>query len=334
MFASVVSVEIVPLRTRKTLIRPANGSAIVLKTKAAVSRALDLDRRALLGGAGDALDEQVEERGRAEILGRHRGGDGEHLAARDCVLERFGDFLVRELLPVQVALHQPLVRLDDGVEELLPVLGCEIGDLRRDLRPAALTLAVRARVRAHVQDVDDAGQLVLEADRDVHGDAVRRQLGANPFERAEEVGALAIEHVHDHDTGDVPVLAAVPGSPRADLDAHHAADDDELALDDAERGDRVALEAGVAGRVDQVDLAALPLTMAERGGQGHLPPVLVLIPVGDGRALLDRAEPVDRTGLEQHRLHEGRLARPSVADGGDVADLSGLLSRHARGVPL
>ena len=33
---SVVSVVIVPLRTRKTLIRPANGSAIVLNTNAAM----------------------------------------------------------------------------------------------------------------------------------------------------------------------------------------------------------------------------------------------------------------------------------------------------------
>ena len=41
-----------------------------------------------------------------------------------------------------------------------------------------------------------------------------------------------------------------------------AADDDERALDDAQRRERVGLEARVAGRVDEVDLAALPL---ERG---------------------------------------------------------------------
>ena len=131
-----------------------------------------------------------------------------------------------------------------------------------------------------------------------------RQLRAHRLERPEEVGPLAVEHVHDDDAGDVPVLAAVPGPPRADLDAHHAADDDQLALDDAQRGDRVALEAGVARRVDQVDLPLLPLAVAERGRQRHLPPVLVLVPVGDGRPLLDRAEPVDRAGLEEQRLDE------------------------------
>ena len=84
-----------------------------------------------------------------------------------------------------------------------------------------------------MQDVDDPGQLVLDADRDVHGDATGVELRAERLEHAEEVGALAVEHVHDDDARDVPVLAAVPGAPGADLDAHHAADDDELALDDA-----------------------------------------------------------------------------------------------------
>ena len=83
-------------------------------------------------------------------------------------------------------------------------------------------------------------------------------------------------------------------------------------------------EARVAGRVDQVDLAALPLEVAERRGERHLPALLVLVPVGGGRALLDRAEPVDRAGLEEHRLDERGLPRPAVAGDGDVADLSGL----------
>ena len=89
-------------------------------------------------------------------------------------------------------------------------------------------------------------------------------------------------------------------------------------------GDGVGLEAGVAGRVDQVELAALPVEVRERRGQRHLAAVLVLVPVGDRRAGLDRAEPVRRLGLEEQRLDERRLARPAVADDGDVADLPGL----------
>src|SRR5262249_41528659 len=56
-----------------------------------------------------------------------------------------------------------------------------------------------------------------------------------------------------------------------------------------------------------------------------LPPLLVLVPVRRRRPRLDGAETVDRAGLEEHRLHERGLARPAVADDGDVADLPGLL---------
>ena len=45
---------------------------------------------------------------------------------------------------------------------------------------------------------------------------------------------------------------------------------------------------------------------------------------------LDRAEPVDLARLEEQRLDERRLARPAVADDGDVADLSGLEAWAAR----
>ena len=57
--------------------------------------------------------------------------------------------------------------------------------------------------------------------------------------------------------------------------------------------------------------------------------LLVLVPVGDGRALLDDAEPVRGTCLEEHRLDERGLAGAAVTDDGDVADLSGLDCGHA-----
>ena len=53
----------VPWRTRKRLIRPANGSAIVLKTKAAVSApSMCVIEPAFFAGRRDALDDQVEQR--------------------------------------------------------------------------------------------------------------------------------------------------------------------------------------------------------------------------------------------------------------------------------
>ena len=81
-----------------------------------------------------------------------------------------------ELLAAEVALHQRLVGLDDRVEQLLAVLGDRVGHLVGDRHRVALARAGGIHVRAVVQQVDDAGQLVLGADRQLDRDAAIREL--------------------------------------------------------------------------------------------------------------------------------------------------------------
>ena len=133
-----------------------------------------------------------------------------------------------------------------------------VGD--RDL---AAVVAAGARrvvlVGLHVDEVDDAADLVLGADRDLGGDDVRAEGGLERLERAEEVGALAVEHVHEDHPRDVELGGALPQAQRRDLDAHDGVDDEDRRLADAQRAERVGDEARLAGRVEQVDLAVLPL---------------------------------------------------------------------------
>ena len=286
--------------------------------------AVDGDRRALARRRGDALDEQIEQRRRPEVLRGDAARHGKNLTARDRVLERLRNFLGPELLAVEVALHQTLVGLDDRVEELLAVLVHLRLHLRGDLARAAFALAAWIHVRLHVEEVDDALQLVLRADRDVHRDAFVGQLLPHRVEHAEEVCALAVEHVHEEDAREPGFFGTRPVTRCLHLDAHHGADAEERAFDDAQRCNRVALEAGVAGCVDQVDLASLPLEVTDGRRERHLAPLLVIVPVADRGARLDRAQPVRRLGLEEQRLDERGLSRPTVSDDGDVADLARL----------
>ena len=175
------------------------------------------------------------------------------------------DLLGAELLAVEVALHQALICLDHGVEQLLAVLGDGVGELGRDFGRTALSLALGARIGLHVEDVDDARQLVLAADRDVDGDATVGEQRAELLERAEEVGPLAVEHVHESEARQPELLGARPDPARLHLDAHHRACEHERALHHPQRRHRIAAEPGIAGGVDQVDLAFLPVEMADRG---------------------------------------------------------------------
>src|SRR5262249_35350512 len=98
------------------------------------------------------------------------------------------------------------------------------------------------------------------------------------------------------------------------------------------RAAQLALEARIAGDVDEVDLPLLPARVLERHRDRQLALVLVLVEVGDRRTGLDGAKPVDGSGLEEERLDERRLSRPAVTDDGDVADLCGV--GHGRSVLL
>ena len=132
-----------PCSTRKRLIRPANGSAIVLKTNAAVSAPSMWVIEPAFAGDGTPSTIRSSSACAAEVLRRDAAGDREDLAARDRVLERVRDLFDAELLAVEVALHQALVGLDDLVEQLLAVLL----HLRRPARPESAPARAPSRPR-------------------------------------------------------------------------------------------------------------------------------------------------------------------------------------------
>ena len=89
-------------------------------------RVPELDRRSLLRRRGDALDEEIEERGRAQVLRRHAARHRIKLVPGHRILERMRHVLRRKLFAVEVPRHQVLVGFDDSVEKLFPMLGDEL----------------------------------------------------------------------------------------------------------------------------------------------------------------------------------------------------------------
>jgi len=77
------------------------------------------------------------------------------------------------------------------------------------------------------------------------------------LDREQPRGVLITHHHEDH-AGKAKLLGAVPEPRRLHLHPVDAVQDEERALDDAKRGNRVGLEAGIPGRVDEIQLAVLP----------------------------------------------------------------------------
>ena len=272
---------------------------------------LDLER-AVLDRRGQVVDDRVEQAVGGQAGGGHAAGDREDVPVVGAVLERGDDLVVRDLLALQVALHQRLGVLGHLVHQLLAVLLREVGQVVRDRDLGAAPVVVL--VRLHVDEVDHAARVVLGADRDLGRHHVRPEGVLERVERAEEVGPLAVEHVHVDEAGDAELLRALPQPLRADLDAEHAVDDEHGRLADPQRAERVGDERRLAGRVDEVDLHVPPLERRERGGDRHPARLLVLVGVRDRRTVGHRAESGGRAGLVQEGLVQRRLPAPPVAD--------------------
>ena len=62
---------------------------------------------------------------------------------------------------------------------------------------------------------------MLGADRDLRGDDVVPECLLDGLERTEEVGALAVEHVHEDEPRQALLVRTLPEPVGVDLDAHH-----------------------------------------------------------------------------------------------------------------
>ena len=232
----------------------------------------------VLGRRRQVVDDRVQQPVRAQPRGRDAAGDREDVAGVRALLERVDDLVVGDLLALEIALHQRLGVLRDLVHQLLAVLLRLVGERVRDRDLAAGALG-GVRVGLHVHEVDQAVELVLCADRDLGGHDVRPEGVLERVQRAEEVGPLAVEHVHVDQPGDVQLLRALPQPARRDLDAHHAVDDEDGRLAHPQCTQRISDEARFTRRVDQVDLRVAPLEGGQRRGDGHAAGLLVLVGV-------------------------------------------------------
>ena len=284
---------------------------------------LDVARlqRAVLDRRGEILHDRVQQAVGAEVARGDTAHHREDVPVIGALLEGVDDLGVGDVLALQIALHQRLGHLGHLVHQLLAVLLRLCGELLRDRDLAGVASPVAVVLeRLHVDEVDDAPDLVLAADRDLGGHDVLAEGGLQLLQRAEEVGPLAVEHVHEHQPRQVELGGARPQARRADLDAHHRVDDEHGRLADPQGPEGVGHEARLTGGVDEVDLAVLPPEGAERGRDRHLARLLVGVGIGHGATLDDRSETVDHAGLEQERLVQGRLAGAAMADQSDVAD--------------
>ncbi len=200
---------------------------------------------ALTGGDADAghverarqvIDHCIQQRLHALVLesgaAQHRAEGAGNRACLDAALQRgFGDFALLEIL-----LHRRVIDRKRGVQQVLAVFAGALEQVGGNFlivepRPQLATFPDDG---LHPDQIDDADELVLDADRELQRQRHDIQLLLERRSGTVEVGASAVELVDEDDPGHVVAVGQSPVGFRLRLHAGHALDDEDRAVEHAQ----------------------------------------------------------------------------------------------------
>ena len=237
------------------------------------------------------------------------------------------DLVLGQGLALEVLLHQFVVGLGSGLDHLLAPLVGQTLEVGRNV----LRLVGHAHVvlvpddRLHPDQVDDALEVGLGADRNDDRNRVGAQAVAHLAHGLEEVGAVTVHLVDEAHARDLVLVGLAPDGLGLRLHATDGAVDHDRAVEHAHGALDLDREVHVPRGVDDVDpvllellVHALPEAGRGRRGDGDAALLLLLHPVHRGGTVMHLAHLVRDTGVEQHALGGGGLARVNVGRDTDV----------------
>src|SRR5438034_1462089 len=270
---------------------------------------------------GQVVDHGVEQELHALVLegaaAHHRDDLHQHRPGAD----RGPDLLLRDLLAVQVLLHEPLAHVGECLEQ---ALACRVGRLPLPGRDLLLPVAgaealVLPYDRLHGDQVDHAAERLLAPEWKLDDERGGAQALADLAHHPVEVGAHAVHLVDEGDARHLVAVRLAPDGLGLRLDAAHAAEDGDRAVEHAEAALDLDREVDVARRVDDVHAVLAP--EAGGGGRGDGDAALLLLhhPVHHRGALVHLADLVADAGVVEDALRGRGLAGIDVGHDADVA---------------
>ena len=254
---------------------------------------------------GQELDHRVEQCRVADAVAAGGHGHREQGTGPDRGLEPLDQLLLGQIAVLEVGLHQLVVALRDRLGQLVaPVV-----DLVREFRwrvggltPAGAVPVVRVGLAA--QQVDDAGEVLAGADRDLDGQGHAVEVLLEFRDAAGEVDVVAVHlrqvehHRLLHLAGDLPGLFG------HDLGRRGSVHAEECGVRRAHAGTALVDENPGTGAVDQIDLVARasgrPGRVADGEADRDAAPDFFVVEVGDRVPVFDPVLPVeDAAGVEQ-----------------------------------
>ena len=278
---------------------------------------------------GQVIDDGVEQGLDALVL-EGAAAEAGHEVERDRLTAdgRF-DLLDRGLLVLEDQSHDLVVHVAKLLDEVIAVhlrfLGHVGGHVAKFGMRARL---VEVNDFLHVDQIDDALERLFGSDGqdDRHGAGAKAVVDL--LDDVQEVRADTVHLVDERDAGDLVLVSLTPHRLRLGLDAADGAEHGHGSVKDAQRALDFDGEVDVAGSVDEVDVAILPLAGDGRGRDRDAALALLSHPVHRRGAVMNLADLVVHASEEQDALRGRRLAGVDVGRDANVADLGKIFRQH------
>ncbi len=239
-----------------------------------------------VGGRGEGGDHEVEQEIDADVARRRAAKHRREGALQGPLAQRRPELFLRKGFPLQVTLDEGVVRLGDVFDQGLPLAFDDLGHLRRDLRGFAFpVLAVDEGLAA--DQVDDPAEPRLGADGQLQDDGLGLEEAFRLLEGAPEIGALAVELVHENRARQFEIVQEIPADLGLHLDAVHGVDEHQGPVGRLQAGLRVRKEVLVARGVEQGHGVLFPGELVKPGRDARGPTDFLGLEIERGVALLD-----------------------------------------------
>ena len=171
------------------------------------------------------------------------------------------------------------------------------------------------------ENIDHTLEVCFLTDRQSHADRNGTQLGADLIDHTVKVGTGTIHLVDESNDRHIVFLSLTPHGFRLGLHFTDSAENSDSTVKNAQRALHFSCEVHVSGGIDNIDLAAFPITGGGSRGNGNTTFTFLFHPVGGGGTFMGITDFVVHAGIEKDTLSKSGLTCINVSHDTDVAHI-------------
>ena len=275
-----------------------------------------------IGRAGHIIDDGIEQLLHALVSVGRSADNGNQLVRNAGLPERLLQLGDRNLLALQVLLHQLVIGRRNGFHHLLAVFLRLVKHIRRNrLHAHILAQVIVVNVGFHVHQVDDAAEGHVMTDRQLNRHCVCMESCVNHLDHTVEIGTGDVHLVDVHHSRNLVFVRLSPDSLGLRLNTAFRAQNGDRTVQDTQGTLDLDREVHVAGGINDIDPVPLPETGGRGGGNGDTSLLLLHHPVHGRAAVVDLSQLVRLARVEQDPLGGCGLSGVDVRHDTDVSGI-------------